>query len=82
MAKRGYDRGLPTSSRFRHMPPAAPPAWLKAAPALFLLLWSSGLGMFAGEWSRAPSHSQSRMQFGMALITLSMFALGFDSLLH
>jgi len=24
------------------MPPAAPPAWLKAAPALFLLLWSSG----------------------------------------
>lgn len=24
------------------MPPAASPAWLKAAPALFLLLWSSG----------------------------------------
>ncbi|MCY1504243.1 carboxylate/amino acid/amine transporter [compost metagenome] len=24
------------------MPPAAPPPWLKAAPALFLLLWSSG----------------------------------------
>lgn len=47
-----------------------------------LLLWSSALGMFAGEWRRAPSHSRSRMQFGMALITLSMFALGFDSLLH
>ncbi|MEN4918692.1 DMT family transporter [Achromobacter spanius] len=24
------------------MPPASPPAWLKAAPALFLALWSSG----------------------------------------
>jgi len=24
------------------MPPAAPPAWLKIAPALFLVLWSSG----------------------------------------
>ena len=24
------------------MTPSAPPAWLKAAPALFLVLWSSG----------------------------------------
>lgn len=47
-----------------------------------LLLWSSALGMFAGEWRLAPSSSRSRMQFGIALITLSMFALGLDSLLH
>lgn len=47
-----------------------------------LLLWSSALGIFAGEWRLAPSHSRLRMQFGMALITVSMFALGFDSLLH
>lgn len=47
-----------------------------------LLLWSSALGVFAGEWRLATSRSRFRMQFGMALITLSMFALGFDSLLH
>lgn len=47
-----------------------------------LLLWSSALGIFAGEWRLAPPHSRSRMQTGMAFITLSMFALGFDSLLH
>lgn len=47
-----------------------------------LLLWSSALGIFAGEWRHAPPRSRTRMQFGMALITVSMFALGFDSLLH
>jgi L-rhamnose-H+ transport protein len=47
-----------------------------------LLLWSSALGIFAGEWRQAPSRSRFRMQFGMALITASMFALGLDSLLH
>lgn len=47
-----------------------------------LLLWSSALGTFAGEWRLAPSQSRSRMQYGIALITLSMIALGLDSLLH
>jgi L-rhamnose-H+ transport protein len=47
-----------------------------------LLLWSSALGIFAGEWRLAPSHARTRMQFGMAMITASMFAFGFDSLLH
>ena len=47
-----------------------------------LLLWSSALGIFAGEWRLAPLRSRARMRFGMALITASMFALGFDSLLH
>lgn len=47
-----------------------------------LLLWSSALGVMAGEWRLAPQGSRTRMRFGMALITASMFALGFDSLLH
>ena len=47
-----------------------------------LLLWSSALGVFAGEWRLAPASSRSRMRLAMVLITASMFTLGFDSLLH
>lgn len=47
-----------------------------------LLLWSSTLGTFAGEWRIAPAAARARMRFGLAFITASMVALGFDSLLH
>ncbi len=47
-----------------------------------LLLWSSTLGTFAGEWRMAPPRARSRMGIGVALITASMITLSFDSLLH
>jgi L-rhamnose-H+ transport protein len=47
-----------------------------------LLLWSSTLGVISGEWRLAPARARVRMNFAMALITASMFTLGFDSLLH
>lgn len=53
-----------------------------AACMTVLLLWSSALGIFAGEWRVAPSRARSRMRFGVAVITASMLTLGFGSLLH
>lgn len=47
-----------------------------------LLLWSSALGIFAGEWLRAPLAARSRMKFAVVLIIASMVTLSLDSLLH
>lgn len=47
-----------------------------------LLLWSTVLGVFAGEWRLAPSRALLRMRYGVALIAASTFLLGFASLLH
>jgi L-rhamnose-H+ transport protein len=53
-----------------------------AACMTVLLLWSTTLGIFSGEWRTAPSRARSRMRLGMAFITLSMVTLGFGSLLY
>lgn len=47
-----------------------------------LLLWSSALGIFAGEWRVAPTRARSRMRLGVACIAASTLVLGFDTLLH
>ena len=47
-----------------------------------LLLWSTTLGVFAGEWRAAPMRARSRMRLGVACIVASTFILGFESLLH
>ena len=47
-----------------------------------LLLWSSALGLLAGEWRSAPRGARSRMAIGVVFITASMVTLGVDSLLH
>lgn len=53
--------------------------------------FTAGLSYFAadhlpnaayGEWRLTLLRSRPSMQFGTALIPASMFALGFDSLLH
>lgn len=53
-----------------------------AACMTVLLLWSTALGIFSGEWRTAPSHAQTRMRLGMVCIALSMVILGFGSLLY
>ncbi len=53
-----------------------------AACMTVLLLWSSALGIFAGEWRAASSRARSRMRVGVAFITASMLVLGTGSLLH
>jgi L-rhamnose-H+ transport protein len=47
-----------------------------------LLLWSSALGLLAGEWRDSSLGVRSRMAIGVVFITASMVTLGFDSLLH
>jgi L-rhamnose-H+ transport protein len=47
-----------------------------------LLLWSSALGILAGEWRVAPPRARLRMRYGVALIAASTLVLSFDSLLH
>ncbi len=47
-----------------------------------LLLWSSALGLLAGEWQGSSLRVRSRMAIGVVFITASMVTLGFDSLLH
>lgn len=47
-----------------------------------LLLWSSALGIFAGEWRHAPAVARGRMRFAVVLIIASMVTLSLDSLLH
>jgi L-rhamnose-H+ transport protein len=47
-----------------------------------LLLWSSALGLLAGEWRGASQGARSRMAIGVVFITASMVTLGLDSLLH
>jgi L-rhamnose-H+ transport protein len=47
-----------------------------------LLLWSTALGVFAGEWRLAPKRARSRMHLGVACIAASTLILSFESLLH
>lgn len=47
-----------------------------------LLLWSTALGVFAGEWRLAPMRARSRMRLGVAFITASTLVLSFESFLH
>ncbi len=53
-----------------------------AACMTVLLLWSSALGIFTGEWRVAPLRARSRMRLGVTFITVSMLTLGFGSLLY
>ena len=53
-----------------------------AACMAVLLLWSSALGVFAGEWRVAPPRARSRMRLAVVFITAAMVTLGFGSLLH
>lgn len=53
-----------------------------AACMTVLLLWSTALGIFSGEWRTAPSRAQTRMRLGMACIAVSMVILGVGSLLY
>jgi L-rhamnose-H+ transport protein len=50
-----------------------------AACMTVLLLWSSVLGVVAGEWRAASSRARSRMHLGLAFITVSMLILGLGS---
>lgn len=47
-----------------------------------LLLWSTALGIFAGEWRPAPLRARARMRLGVACIAASTLVLSFESLLH
>lgn len=47
-----------------------------------LLLWSTALGVFAGEWRGAPASARRRMRLGVACIAASTLVLSFDSLIH
>lgn len=51
-----------------------------AACMTVLLLWSSALGFFSGEWRVAPARARSRMRYAVTLITASMLTLGSGSL--
>jgi L-rhamnose-H+ transport protein len=53
-----------------------------AACMTVLLLWSSALGIFMGEWRVASSPARSRMRLGVVFIAMSMLTLGFGSLLY
>jgi L-rhamnose-H+ transport protein len=47
-----------------------------------MLLWSSALGLIAGEWRSASSVARMRMRAGLALIIVSMSVLGISTLVH
>jgi L-rhamnose-H+ transport protein len=47
-----------------------------------MLLWSTTLGLIAGEWKSASSIAQVRMRTGLALIIVSMSVLGISTLVH
>ena len=47
-----------------------------------MLVWSSLLGLFAGEWKSASSIARMRMRAGLALIIVSMSVLGISTLVH
>jgi L-rhamnose-H+ transport protein len=47
-----------------------------------MLLWSTSLGLIAGEWKSAPSVAQGRMRMGLGLIIVSMSVLGIGTLVH
>jgi len=47
-----------------------------------MLLWSSTLGLMAGEWKAAPPVALTRMRTGLALIVVSMSVLGIGALVR
>ena len=47
-----------------------------------MLLWSSALGLIAGEWKSASSVALGRMRTGLALIVISMSVLGIGALVR
>ncbi len=47
-----------------------------------VLLWSSALGLIAGEWKSASSIAHTRMRVGLVLIIVSISVLGVSSLLR
>jgi L-rhamnose-H+ transport protein len=47
-----------------------------------MLLWSSALGLIAGEWKSASSGALIRMRTGLALIVVSMSVLGIGALVR
>jgi L-rhamnose-H+ transport protein len=47
-----------------------------------MLLWSSALGVIAGEWKSASSAAKMRMRAGLALIIVAMSVLGISTLVH
>lgn len=47
-----------------------------------MLLWSSALGVIAGEWKSASSVAKMRMRAGLALIIVAMSVLGISTLVH
>lgn len=59
------------------MPPAAPPAWLKIAPALFLALWSSGFVVLKVGLAYADPLTFLALRYACVVLILAplMFAL-------
>ncbi|KRC76579.1 putative amino-acid metabolite efflux pump [compost metagenome] len=57
------------------MPPAAPPAWLKAAPALFLLLWSSGFVVLKVGLAYADPLTFLALRYACVVLILAPFLL-------
>ncbi len=53
-----------------------------AACMAVLLVWSSMLGVFAGEWRLASARARLRMRLGVTLIITSISVLGLGSLIH
>jgi L-rhamnose-H+ transport protein len=53
-----------------------------AAFMAVMLLWSSALGLIAGEWKSASSVALMRMRMGLALIVVSMSVLGIGTLVR
>lgn len=53
-----------------------------AACMIVLLLWSSVLGMLAGEWKVAPLRARRRINTGIGFILASMLTLVCGSFLH
>ena len=47
-----------------------------------LLLWSSALGLMAGEWKSAPAAARRRMQTGLLFIIASVTVLGISGILR
>ncbi len=72
--QKGYDRSLLPPPR-PDMPPAAPPAWLKAAPALFLLLWSSGFVVLKVGLAYADPMTFLALRYACVVLILAPFLL-------
>ena len=57
------------------MTPAAPPAWLKAAPALFLVLWSSGFVVLKVGLAYADPLTFLALRYACVLLILTPLLL-------